>query len=121
MSYLVLLLGTATKLHLNHRQSSVMSTTRRIRDAMKGTINLGFTYLWANALGIIQDSNQSKLRKLSVMHQIYENSSLTIVAASIASADHGSLEVRTVSKTQDLQNPIPPQPRPILYNQRTRA
>lgn len=42
----------------------------------------GIRRLWVDALCIIQDSNQSKIQELSVMHQISENSSLTIVAAS---------------------------------------
>ena len=83
-----------------------MSTTRTIRDAMKVAKNLGFTYLWVDALCIIQDPNQSKAPKiLCVIHQIYENSSLTIVAASVASADRGLLEVRTVSKCKTFKIP----------------
>lgn len=85
-----------------------MSTTRAIRDAMKVAINLGLTYLWVDALCIIQDSNQSNIRKLSVMHQIFENSSLTIVAASVPSADHGFLEVRTVPKRETFKIPYRP-------------
>jgi len=83
-----------------------MSTTRTIRDAMKVAKNLGFTYLWVDALCIIQDPNQSKAPKiLCVIHQIYENSSLTIVAASITSADRSFLKVRAVPKRKTFKIP----------------
>ena len=65
---------------------------------MKVAKNLEFTHLWVNALCIIQDSNRSKIREPSVMHQIYENSSLTIVAASITPADRSFIKVRAVPK-----------------------
>jgi Heterokaryon incompatibility protein (HET) len=82
---------------------------------------LGFTSLWVDALCIIQDSSQSKIRELSVMHQIYENSSLTIAAASIASADRSFLEARIVPKRKVFKIPCRLGQEPILYNQHTRA
>jgi hypothetical protein len=37
--------------------------SQTIRDTMEVAKNLGFTYLWVDALCIIQDSNQSKTPK----------------------------------------------------------
>jgi Heterokaryon incompatibility protein (HET) len=95
--------------------------SQTICDAIRIVKGLGFTQLRVDALCIIQDSNQSKIRELSVMHQIYENSSLTIAAASVASADRGFLEARIVPKRKIFKIPYRFGQEPILYNQHTRA
>jgi Heterokaryon incompatibility protein (HET) len=76
----------------------ISKLSRTIRDAIEVTKSLGFKYLWVDALCIIQDSEKSKTSELSVMYRIYEDSSLTIVAASAASAYDGFLGVRKTSE-----------------------
>jgi hypothetical protein len=79
--------------------------SRTIRDAIEVTKRLGFKYLWVDALCIVQDTQEDKLRELSTMKWIYENSSLTIVAASAASAHDGFLGARTGPKRNTFRIP----------------
>jgi hypothetical protein len=52
---------------------------------------MGFAFLWVDALCIIQDSAEDKLKELPRMSDIYRKSALTIVAASALSANDGFL------------------------------
>jgi hypothetical protein len=64
-----------------------------IRDAVTITRRLGFKYLWADALCILQGTDPKAAEdwasEASRMHHIYGNASLTIAAASAASAYDG--------------------------------
>jgi hypothetical protein len=62
-----------------------------IQDAIEVTRGMRMKYLWVDALCIVQDSEEDKVRNLSVMHLTYQNSLLTIVAARASSAEHGFL------------------------------
>ena len=61
-----------------------------IEDALTLTSQLGFRYLWVDALCIIQDSPWLvKSKDLTSMKLIYSSSSLTIAAAAGKHANHG--------------------------------
>lgn len=63
-----------------------------IRDAMTACQELGFHYLWVDRLCIVQDDENNEYNKddqINGMDSIYASSSITIVAASGASAHDG--------------------------------
>ena len=62
-----------------------------VRDAFEVARRLGHRYIWIDALCIEQDSSPDKLKELPRMPQIYENASLTIVAASAQQSCEGFL------------------------------
>ncbi|KAK0716142.1 heterokaryon incompatibility protein-domain-containing protein [Lasiosphaeris hirsuta] len=65
---------------------------RTISDAIRAARQLGFDYLWVDALCIIQDSPEDKARELPLMSDTYRESSLCIVVASAAAASEGFLK-----------------------------
>ncbi|OJT05653.1 hypothetical protein TRAPUB_3527 [Trametes pubescens] len=65
-----------------------------IRDAIHVTVALGFQYLWADSLCIIQDSDESKRKEIGRMHYIYRDAYLTIIAASARRVREGFLQER---------------------------
>ena len=74
-----------------------------ILDAIEVTTNLGFKYLWVDALCIMQDSTEEAARhdmnqELAKMDQVYKNAVMTIVAACVPSVKDGFLQERTGSK-----------------------
>ncbi|KAL8896868.1 MAG: hypothetical protein Q9207_007498 [Kuettlingeria erythrocarpa] len=56
-----------------------------IQDAILTIRRLGMRYLWVDALCIIQDSSEDKVKEIEQMDQVYSNSTLTIAAANAAS------------------------------------
>ncbi|KAK8118191.1 uncharacterized protein PG998_006472 [Apiospora kogelbergensis] len=60
-----------------------------IRDAMKATLSLGYTYLWVDRYCIDQDNPVEKLKVIQQMGQIYSNALVTIVAAAGSDPHHG--------------------------------
>ena len=69
---------------------------RTVHDAIKVTRELGLRYLWVDALCIIQDSSEDKLKEISHMNVIYKNSHLTISAASAEKCSEGFLQKRRI-------------------------
>ncbi|KAL1946195.1 hypothetical protein VTO73DRAFT_15322 [Trametes versicolor] len=65
-----------------------------IRDAISVTHTLGFQYLWADSLCIVQDSDEDKLHELGRMHLIYRYAYFTIIAASAERVSDGFLQRR---------------------------
>ena len=65
-----------------------------MHDAIRVTRELGLLYLWVDALCIIQDSSEDKLKEISHMNVIYKNSHLTISAASAEKCSEGFLQKR---------------------------
>jgi len=57
-----------------------------IRDAIHVTRSLGLSYLWVDALCIIQDSAEDKRAELRKMRDIYKRSTITIMASSTSSS-----------------------------------
>lgn len=84
----VLTKKTINQMHVGLDSSKLPKT---ITDAVSVARRMGFAYLWVDALCIIQDSPEDKLKELPSMSDIYRQSSLTIVAASSSSASEGFL------------------------------
>lgn len=67
-----------------------------LRDAVVATQLLGLEYLWVDALCIVQDDPADKAREIDRMCAIYENSTVTLVAATARSVRDGFLRPATV-------------------------
>lgn len=68
-----------------------------VRDAMGITYYLGERYLWVDSLCIVQDDIVALSRNINVMHQIYANSNLCLVAFSGTDANHGLRGIEGIS------------------------
>lgn len=65
-----------------------------IQDAILTVRRLGLRYLWVDALCIIQDSSEDKVKEIEQMDQIYSNATLTVAAANASSCSLGFLNKR---------------------------
>ncbi|KAK8091858.1 heterokaryon incompatibility protein-domain-containing protein [Apiospora hydei] len=65
-----------------------------IQDAIKVTRELGFEYLWIDALCIVQDDDLEKAHDIVHMHNIYRNAAFTIIASRSANVTEGFLQLR---------------------------
>jgi hypothetical protein len=74
-------------------------------------------YIWIDALCIIQNSAEDKMKELANMANVYENASITLVAASAAGANEGFLKSKPIPKI-DLRIPYGQQGTLFLRNQR---
>lgn len=70
---------------------AVSSLPLTIQDAITVTRQIGLRYLWVDALCIIQDSIKDRDAEIGQMAQYYQNSSITIIAASASGSDKGIL------------------------------
>ncbi|KXJ95169.1 heterokaryon incompatibility protein-domain-containing protein [Microdochium bolleyi] len=72
-------------------QQGILSDTlpATIRDIIRLSSLIGIRYLWVDALCIQQDSDHDKQAELAKMAQYYHNNTVTICAASAASASEG--------------------------------
>ncbi|KAI1416835.1 HET-domain-containing protein [Hypoxylon sp. FL1857] len=64
---------------------------RAIKDAIRVTHSLGLRYLWVDALCIMQNDPEDKKREISQMCAIYQNSFVTIAAATSSSVHESFL------------------------------
>ncbi|PWY79143.1 HET-domain-containing protein [Aspergillus heteromorphus CBS 117.55] len=62
---------------------------RTVRDAMEMTRQIGMRYLWVDTLCIIQDDPEDKARIIEQMADVYDNATVTLVAAAGSDADAG--------------------------------
>ncbi|KAI0966380.1 HET-domain-containing protein [Xylaria arbuscula] len=69
-------------------------------DAVKVTSSLDLEYLWVDALCIVQDDQEDKKREISRMSAIYQNSVVTIAAATSSSVQDSFLRNQSVSNTK---------------------
>lgn len=69
-----------------------------IRDAVRLTKSLGLRYLWVDSICIVQDDKKRRDKLLSNMGWIYENATVTIVAASNKNARQGLPGVKSVAR-----------------------
>ncbi|KAF6802970.1 HET domain-containing protein [Colletotrichum sojae] len=65
-----------------------------IRDAVTLCVTLNISFLWVDALCIVQDDEVSKMEEIAEMSSIYKRAVLTICASSAASATEGFLNPR---------------------------
>lgn len=84
-----------TKATLGEKCSSLdlSRLPKTIIDAIDVTQRLGYTYLWVDALCIVQDLGEDMKDELAVMGQIYRDSAVTIIAANASSSIEGFLKV----------------------------
>lgn len=73
---------------------SVAALPLTLQDAIALTRDLGFRYLWVDALCIIQDDSADKVAEINRMGMVYKNATLTIAAASTNSAQESFLAAR---------------------------
>jgi hypothetical protein len=66
-----------------------------IRDSVTVARELGFRFLWVDALCILQDDAQWKARELEKMGDIYRNATLSIVVSGAKDVTRGFLHCRT--------------------------
>jgi hypothetical protein len=72
---------TEATLDLFQKEISLASLPTTIRDAIATTRDLGYEYLWVDALCIIQDSKHDWIMESSRMGSIYGSAALTLAAA----------------------------------------
>ena len=75
--------------HFNGMQLDDLSLS--IQDAVEVSRELGFQYLWVDALCIIQDSEEDRNAEIGLMGSIYKNATLTLAASSALNAEAGFL------------------------------
>jgi hypothetical protein len=84
-----------TKVTLEEKCSSLdlSRLPKTIIDAIEVTRRLGYTYLWVDALCIVQDAGEDMKDEIAVMGTIYRDSAVTIIAANASSSIEGFLRV----------------------------
>ncbi|KAI1447075.1 HET-domain-containing protein [Annulohypoxylon stygium] len=75
--------------HYSSHPKSLAEFPRTIRDAIQVTKQLGYRYLWVDRYCIDQDDWNEKHRQIHDMGSIYNNASLTIIAAAGADPSYG--------------------------------
>lgn len=80
---------TQSVLQAYTKQIPMQSLPATLKDAIQATRELGFSYLWIDALCIIQDSDEDKSKELALMADIYKNAIITIGAAKGDHSDAG--------------------------------
>ncbi|OAL03500.1 HET-domain-containing protein [Phaeosphaeriaceae sp. SRC1lsM3a] len=65
-----------------------------IQDACRVTYGLGYSYLWVDALCIVQDDEAEMQREIANMKHIYSNAVVTIAASRANSSAEGFLQTR---------------------------
>ncbi|KAI1467245.1 HET-domain-containing protein [Daldinia caldariorum] len=70
----------------------IQSIPQTVAEAMEVTRQLGFRYIWIDALCIIQDSREDKINELPQMAKIYQYSAITIAAANSTGASESFLK-----------------------------
>ncbi|KAK2039130.1 heterokaryon incompatibility protein [Colletotrichum somersetense] len=87
------------------RSESLQST---VRDAIEATRRLGFSYLWVDALCIIQDCDMDKDKEIARMAMIYKNAAVTIAAGTATKAADGFLNAKgTYLPKDEFDFPMP--------------
>ncbi|KAF4342847.1 hypothetical protein FBEOM_3192 [Fusarium beomiforme] len=72
---------TEASLAVFQKEIPLASLPTTIREAISTTRNLGYQYLWVDALCIIQDSRHDWVREASQMGNIYGSAAVTLAAA----------------------------------------
>ncbi|KAK7960537.1 hypothetical protein PG996_011182 [Apiospora saccharicola] len=90
---------------------------RTIRDSITVVRELGYRFLWVDALCIPQDDETPKARELSIMNDIYRNATFTIVASVANDVRDGFLDRRR--PTIDGATPLPDGQSPYVFKTAT--
>lgn len=64
---------------------------KTIKDAIVVSCELGLQHIWCDALCIVQDSDENKMREIPKVGEIYENAYVTTTASKAKSVDEGFL------------------------------
>lgn len=83
----------------------ILDFPKTIREAIVATNGLGIRYLWIDALCILQDSDEDKLKQIRMMAKIYRNSYLTLIAACGNNVNEGFLYQDRPQKVPDAKIP----------------
>lgn len=79
----------------NYEQMREMIPTENLSqnfiDMARACVSLGIQYMWIDSLCIIQDSMEDWTREAALMHLVYRNAKVTIVATSATSSHDGFL------------------------------
>ncbi|KAH8724901.1 heterokaryon incompatibility protein-domain-containing protein [Phaeosphaeriaceae sp. PMI808] len=75
------------------RDLDLSQIPQTILDAITVAKELEFSFLWVDALCIIQDDPKSQLNEIAAMGRIYRDSTLTLIAAKAQSSTEGFLKV----------------------------
>jgi hypothetical protein len=75
---------------------AITALSQTLQNTVKVTRDLGFRYLWVDALCILQYNVADKAAETDDMEAIYTNATLAIVPANIQSAQESTLADRPV-------------------------
>jgi hypothetical protein len=79
----------------SHKESLDWPTLpQTFKDSIQTTRNLGFRYLWIDALCIIQDSDEDKAKEIGRMGDIYNNATFTIAVVGASRVAEGFLRTK---------------------------
>jgi len=81
----------------------ISSLPQTLRDAVFVTRQLGYRYIWVDALCIVQDDEMSKQKELAQMGRIYTSSFLTIQPTASGSVNQGFLALRQPPAAQPIR------------------
>jgi hypothetical protein len=95
-----------TKKTINDESYTIQldNLSQTVKDAVSVTRQLGFQYLWIDALCIVQNCPIDKSNEISRMHEVYKNSTLTISASTASGVMEGFLY--NIPATRSFQLPI---------------
>ncbi|KAI1770788.1 heterokaryon incompatibility protein-domain-containing protein [Hypoxylon cercidicola] len=84
------------KTRLGQYEQGILFDTlpKTIQDAVIVTLGIGLTYLWVDAICIVQDDTEDKLEQISQMHLVYRGAYFTIAAANSPTSYDGFLQPR---------------------------
>jgi len=85
---------TTAKLDAYQKSIPVRDLPRTLYDAMVVARRLGISYLWIDALTIIQDDRADWERESKTMADVYRNALVTLAGLSSTSSDHGLFRLR---------------------------
>ena len=86
------LLTVQDNLHTHTNGIDVCTLPNTVKDAVQVTHALNIRYLWVDALCIIQDSAEDKIKELERMSEYYRNAYCVIAATASHGADEGFLK-----------------------------
>ncbi|KAG5803840.1 hypothetical protein H9Q74_011665 [Fusarium xylarioides] len=88
---------TLSKARVKNGQLSFDTSTlpQTLQDAVRVCGELGLSFLWVDALCIIQDAPEDKATEIGQMAKIYENSYVAIMASRAKSVEEGFLHPRS--------------------------